>query len=365
LHNVILPGDSWLEVSLTALDENLAAARRQLPASCEVIGVVKANAYGHGMLPIARRLRQRNVGILAVARLPEAQALRLDGDEGEILILGTPRAEYAAVAKELNLTSTVYTPEHIRTMEAAGGGRVHIKIETGMNRIGVRPGEELAAVLSALGNCPHVHVTGVFSHLCVADTRLDDLTALQAARFEAAVAQVRAAGLNPFCHLANTAAIFNHKAPAWQGARLGIGLYGLEPLDGLSLNPIAAWKTRVAYVKEIPAGESVGYGATYTADRPRLIATLPVGYADGYRRSYAPGDVLIAGRRCPLVGRVCMDQMMADVTGLSVVPGDEVVLLGRQGGACIPASELAQRDSTIHYEVMTDISPRVERRVIG
>lgn len=363
MRNLFCP--SWLDVDLSAIAHNIQRVRAMEPEGTDIIAVVKADAYGHGVLPIAAKARAEGVKILAVANLHEVERLRDGGDQGEILVLGAPPfGDELPAAMRIRPTLAVFTAEQVERIAAAGGGRVHVKVETGMNRIGARPGAELQRVLDALRRCPNVTMTGIFSHLAVADEDREGLTAAQARRFEQALSQARAAGFSPMAHLRNTAAGLNGIVPAYDAVRLGIGLYGLSPLtEDMGLRPVAQWKTRVSYVKTLEAGEKVGYGATYTAPARRRIATLAVGYADGYRRSFATGDVLIHGKRVPIVGRVCMDQCMADVTEVEgVAPGDEVVLLGRQGESEITAQELAERDHTIHYEVMTGIGARVERR---
>ena len=359
---------SWLDIDLKAVAHNIRVIRGMLPPTTDMIAVVKADAYGHGVLPVSACARAEGVKLLAVANMHEVQGLRDGGDTGDILVLGAPPAEgELPAALALDPTLTVFTPRQVEAIAAAGGGKVHVKVETGMNRIGARPGEELGAVLDALKRCPNVRMTGLFSHLAVADEDFDGLTAAQVERFDRAVKQVHAAGFDPLVHLRNTAADMNGIAPVYDAVRLGIGLYGLSPFEeNMGLMPVASWKSSVTYVKTLLPGEHVGYGASYTVQEPRRIATIAVGYADGYRRSFAPGEVLIRGQRAPLVGRVCMDQCMADVTHIAdVQPGDEVVLLGKQGEACIPAEELAKRDRTIHYEIMTGIGMRVERRFHG
>lgn len=356
-----------MEIDLGAMIRNYRRIRDLQPKGTEVIAVVKADAYGHGAVHTAAALRREGVRLLAVANMYEVRQLREAGDTGDILVLGAPPFQ-DELSESLLYTPTlsVFLPEHIRALEAAGGCSVHLKLETGMNRIGARPGPELESVLKALKECPRVRVTGMFSHLSVADEDRNGLTAAQAARFEAGARQVREAGFSPMLHLRNTAADMNGIVSACDAVRLGIGLYGLSPLpDSFGLEPVASWKTRVTYVKTLSAGDTVGYGATWTADCPRRIATLAVGYADGYRRAYAPGDVLIRGKRAPIVGRICMDQLMVDVTGIpDTVPGDESVLIGRMGDEMITASELAERAGTIHYEVLTGVGLRVERRVL-
>jgi alanine racemase len=307
------------------------------------------------------------VRLLAVANMQEVAELRRAGDAGDILVLGAPPLNDLKEALAFAPTLCIFSVKQVEDLSRAGGCSVHIKVETGMNRIGARPGEELARILEALKNHPGVRVTGLFSHLSVADEDREGMTAAQVARFEQAIAQVKAAGFDPMCHLANTAAALNGIAPTYDGVRLGIGLYGLSPLEQeMDLKPVASWKTKITYVKQLFPGDTVGYGATFTAKEPMRIATLAVGYADGYRRSFAPGDVLIRGQRAAILGRVCMDQIMVDVTGIPDVEiADEAVLLGSQGEACISALELARRSRTIHYEVMTGIGTRVERRVRG
>jgi alanine racemase len=357
-------------VDLSAIDGNIRYVRNGLDGDTSIIAVVKANAYGHGLLPVARRALQSGAAMLAVATDVEGAQLRESGIGAPILVMGGLLPQSAAAIVKHRLIATVFTPEMVYALSmAAGPGDrtvpVHLKVESGMNRIGARPGRELAAVLDALSVCPRVRPVGVFSHLATAEQDDDSFTREQTERFLEGVEQVRAAGYSPKVHIANSAAAMMREYTHMDGVRLGIAMYGLDPAGKPNpfLRPALKWVTRVVYVKGIEAGDTVSYGRIYTAPGPRTIATLPVGYADGYRRSFGgAAHVLIAGRRAPVIGRVCMDQCMVDVTGIPGVKiGDEVVLMGRQDGEAVTAEELADIAGTINYEIVTGIGERVPR----
>ena len=356
-------------VDLPAIDSNIRHVRSRLQGDASIIAVVKANAYGHGMLPVARRALQSGAIMLAVANDTEGAQLRESGIGAPILVLGGMLPQHAANVVKHRLIATVYTQEMIYALsKAAVGDRavpVHIKVETGMNRIGVRAGEEMSALLNALNSCPRVKPVGMFSHFAVSDQPDQTFTGRQAQSFLEAAEQVRAAGFSPRLHIGNSAAALWCGFAHLDYVRLGIAMYGLDPggTPNPDLVPALSWVTRVIYVKQIDEGDTVSYGRTYTAPGPRTIATLPVGYADGYRRSFGgAAQVLIGGKRAPVVGRVCMDQCMVDVTGIPGVKlGDEAVLIGRQGGETITADELADIAGTINYEIVTCIGARVLR----
>ncbi|MGI5877578.1 MAG: alanine racemase [Christensenellales bacterium] len=355
-------------VDLSAIEHNIGFVRQGLGHETGLIAVVKANAYGHGMLEVARRALGCGASMLAVATDAEGAQLREAGIGAPVLVLGGLLPQCAPALVRHRLIPAVYTSEMIYALSrAAAPDRtvpIHIKIETGMNRSGARPGRELAALLEALSECPRVRLTGMFSHLAAAEQPDDSFTRRQYDVFRQAVEQAREAGFSPRLHIGNSAAAMRHRFAHMDWVRLGIAMYGLDPSGSANpnLRPALSWVTRIVCLKRIAAGETVGYGRTYTAPGPRIIATLPVGYADGYRRAFGGADVLIGGRRAPVVGLICMDQCMVDVSGIpGVKVGDEAVLLGRQGVEEITAGELAAIAHTIHYEVVTCIGSRVPR----
>ncbi|MDD3243312.1 MAG: alanine racemase [Eubacteriales bacterium] len=359
------------EISLGAIAHNIDYVRKTLPPTTGIMAVVKANAYGHGAIQVAEAALNAGAVYLAVAQPDEGVFLRQNGIIAPILILGGVLPQQIHMALAYDLILTVYTPEMVHDVarvcrEDLCRALVHLKVETGMNRIGAMPGEALEDVLDAVQDCPEIVVDGMFSHLSVADDLQEDTyTGRQIALFAQAAEQVRARGLRPKCHLGNSAAALRGLETQLDMIRLGIAMYGLEP-DGsepVGLVPAMSWKTHVTHVKWLEAGESIGYGRTTRTQRRSLIATIPVGYADGYRRSFGhKGYVLIRGKRAPIVGNVCMDQCMVDVTDIGeVLYGEEAVLMGKQGGEEISAALLAQWADTIHYEIITCVGMRVPR----
>lgn len=309
--------------------------------------------------------------MLAVAFSEEGVKLRDAGITAPVLVLGAMPDSNTDQVVSYGLIQTVFDEGSVRALERAAQlqnttVQAHLKIETGMHRIGARPGDEMAAVLQALAECPHVQLTGAFSHLAMADDPSGRYNRFQETCFQEGVAQLRAAGYQDLLlHLANSGMAVDPAEVPYDAMRFGIALYGLSPLPYPipDLKPVLSWHTQVGYVKDVYPGECIGYGCTFTAQAPMKVATLPVGYADGFRRCLAgKGYVLIRGQKAPLVGRVCMDQCMVDVTRLpGVSKGDAVVLLGTQGEETITADQMAQWMDTIHYEVLTGIGSRVPR----
>lgn len=367
---------TWVEIDTLALADNLAAARRRLRPGVRLIAVLKADAYGHGAATVARIVTAGGADMLAVACLPEAQALRRAGMTAPILILGyTPpwqarAALETAAGHELHLT--VYDPDvalalHRAALDLRRRARVHVKVDTGMGRLGLFP-NEVPAFLQFLSTLSGIEVVGLFTHLAVAEEPQEPYNDLQLARFDALLTRLEAEGLRPpLVHAANTAALLTRPDAHYDAVRLGIGLYGLAPGPACPLppdfRPVLSWKTTVAQVKTLPPGSPVGYGLSYRTTQTETIAIIPVGYADGFRRSpYNWGEVLVRGRRAPLVGRVSMDQAAINVTAIpGVRAGDEVVLIGRQGEDTITAADVAARLGTIPYEVVSTILARVPR----
>ena len=358
-----------MHISLGALEHNARAIRAALPETARMMAVVKADAYGHGAPALALRLEHAGADALAVAIVEEGCALRDAGVRLPVLALGGADADASREAVRRGVSVAVYDASALRSLEGAATAcdrpaRAHLKIDTGMSRLGVRTREELAALLEAWRDCPHVEMEGIFTHFCAADEDLA-FTRRQNEAFSHAVEAVRAAGFAPVAHAAATSAALR---PEFQHdmVRPGIGLYGvLMPELADQLRPAQRLITRPLRIESIHPGDTVGYGRAFTARRETRIMTLPIGYGDGYPRILGGrADVLVRGRRAPVVGRVCMDMLMADVTDVpEVALGDEVVLMGAQGGECISPEELAVHAETIPYEIMLGFSARVRRIV--
>ena len=353
----------WTEIDLGRIKENYRVYSSLIAKDKRVMAVVKADAYGHGDAEVAALLQEQGVTDFAVSNINEARNLREAGITGRILILGyTPTAEADAL-RELDITQALISEDYAEALAATGVRvKAQFAIDTGMNRIGL-DGDDPALCEKAIRKyAGKFLLDGLFTHLCVADTPSeDDFTDGQIKKFKAVCERVADMKL-PCLHCLNSA------GGLWHGefgdlARLGIILYGLKPdyantlPDGIK--PALCWKTVVSMVKTVHAGETVGYGRTYTATKDTVIATLPTGYADGYFRSLSGrGCVIINGKKAPIVGRVCMDQMTVDVTGIeNIHPGDEVILIGDG----YTADDMAKDAGTIGYEIVCGISKRVER----
>ena len=356
---------TWAEVDLSALLGNLRKFRGKMPAGVKLMFVVKANAYGHGAAACAAAAEKAKLADwLGVSSVEEGVALREAGSKLPILVLGSlfPFESFLAAANH-GLTPTIASLESAqRLVEAAKslGRRVdcHVKVETGMGRIGVSPA---AAVATAeyLSKQPMVRIQGIYTHFSCAETDAP-FTRKQLARFQEALDGLAARGIKvPLRHAANSAAALRFSASRFDMTRPGLALYGLY--EGFS--PVLALKSKLVFVKTVAKGTPVSYGAKFRAKRVSRIATLPIGYADGWSRANSDnGDVVVAGRRCPIVGRVTMDMTMVDVTDARQARvGDDAVLIGSQGRETITAAEVAKRLSTIPYEITTTVSSRVPR----
>lgn len=357
-------------IDMEAIRNNYRVLKERVGECVEVMPVIKANAYGHGMLETAQALVKIGATHFAVAIPDEGVELRLGGIQEEILILGaaTPAAASEAIAH--GLTQTVFTPEMVELLEQEAALQereafVHVKIDSGMNRIGLRTLDEARTLADTLKHCKHVRPTGVYTHFAEADApengELNAFSREQLKRF----LELR----SPFdksipSHVANSAAGLIAPEAYFGMVREGISLYGYPPVEtDLAFRPALKWLTEVVHIKTIAAGETIGYGRTFTASHEMKIATVAVGYGDGYHRALSnKGVMLIRGRRAPIVGRVCMDQTMVDVTDIpDASVGDEVVLLGKQGDEEIDAEELAAWAGTISYEVLLAVTQRVPR----
>jgi alanine racemase len=361
------------EIDLGAIRENVLLACRLAGPTAQVMAVVKADAYGHGAAPVARTALTSGASWLGVALPEEAVILREDGIRSRILVLGPITPEQAELVVDHGLDQCVSDPAQAEALDrmARRRGRVvsiHLKVDTGMGRVGLPPREVRPAV-EQLARLPAIRLAGLMTHFADADADDPVFTQEQASRFEAAVQALRDAGIAvPLRHAANSAALLLVPETRLDLVRPGIMLYGCHPRgarrpDDPVLHPALRLRTAITQVKELPAGSSVSYGRTFTASRDMRIATIPIGYADGLPRMLSDrGQVLIRGRRAALVGRVCMDMTMVDVTALPEVrAGDEAVLIGRQGDEEITADEVAALAGTISYEILCRLGPRVPR----
>jgi alanine racemase len=355
-------------VDLDAIRHNV---RTLQPDGVELMAVVKADAYGHGDVPVARAALEAGATWLGVALVEEGLALRMAGVEAPILVLSEAPAGSEAVALAHRLTPTVYTAEGLRRLAAAARGRVgvHVKVDTGMHRVGVWPPEDaLGFVRDAVG--AGLEIEGVFTHLAKSED--DEVTTkLQLERLGAVVDAVRAAGIDPrYVHAANSGAVIRHPEAHLDLVRAGIAIYGVPPAPGvgaeLGLRSAMTWRSAVASTKRLDRGERLSYGHRYELERAAWIATVPVGYADGYpRRAWSSAEVLVGGRRRRIAGTVTMDQTMVECGEDRPEVGEEVVLLGRQGPDEITAWELADRAGTVGYEIVARVGPRVPREYRG
>jgi alanine racemase len=358
---------TWAEIDVRAFESNVDAIVSRLPPGAQLIALMKAGAYGHGAVELARRCMPDKVAMIATALLEEAEELRCAGITLPLLVLGPVGEAQIRAAIDLGVTLGVPGPEQLAAIASAAKERdiaIHLKIDSGMGRLGCVE-SELPRVAEILRGAPRLRVDAIYSHFANASDPADPFNAEQLARFETLVAMLRDAGIRaPRHHIANSAGAMRGIVPG-DFVRAGIALYGAAPMDDdpARLAPVMRWRTAIARLKELPAGHAVGYGTTYRTARPSLIATLPVGYADGYNRRLSNrASVLVRGKRAPVVGRVSMDLVTIDVTDIEgAALGDEVVLLGRQGAGEIAAEELAAKLDTISYEVFCNVSARVPR----
>jgi len=355
------------EIDLARLRENLRLIRTRLPERTQVIGVVKADAYGHGAVQVATVLEQEHVQLLAVATAEEAVELREHGIKAGVLVLGRVPADFVpyAVAHSVILS----TPDYATTVAYGAAARpgvvqLHFKTDSGMGRWGTLAGQTVTEVIKSAA-VPGVQISGMYSHFASAETDAA-FTTLQAERFASAVTAVRAHGIAiGMAHIANSAAILTRSDVFWNAVRPGIILYGYPPVPAQDcpVRPILSLRSTVDMVRDLPEGYSVGYGRTFVTPRPMRMALIPVGYADGYLRGLSnKAHVIIRGRYAPVVGRISMDVFSADVTDIpGTTAGDPVTLIGEQDGLTVSAEDLAILLNTISYEVLTGITRRVPR----
>ncbi|GAB4280117.1 MAG: alanine racemase [Coriobacteriia bacterium] len=366
---------AWVEVDLSAVAHNISALRKPLPPGCRFMAVVKADGYGHGAVEIAKTALGAGAAVLGVATVDEGERLREAGIDAPVMVLAEAPPEAARDVVGLRLTPTVATREAALAISSAASemGRVvgfHLKIDTGMHRIGVAH-DEAASFLQSLVGLPGLRLEGVFTHFATADVPGDWDFEKQLERFKDSLAAVRAAGFDPgVAHAANSAATILAPSAHFDMVRCGIAVYGLHPSEAtrerVDLRPAMSVKARVAAVREVGMGEGVSYGLTWRASGPTTIATLPLGYADGIHRVLSGRmRVLLGGRMCEQVGRVCMDQLMVEVPrGVGVGLGDEAVVVGEQSGKRLTLDELAEAAGTINYEMACAFAARLSRRYV-
>ena len=361
---------SWIEVDLNAIRHNVGELAR-IAAPAEVCAVVKADAYGHGDVPVAGAALEGGAGRLAVALVTEGARLREAGVEAPILLLSEPVTEAAAEVVRWELTPTVYRGDFLASLEEAApeGYPVHVKVDTGMHRVGAPPAEaiDLARAVAA----GPLRLEGVWTHFPVAEEDAE-FTSDQTARLLEAVRELGSEGIVPeIVHAANTAAVLGHPDARLDMVRPGIGVYGLRPAPGYGpeadLRPAMSVVSHVTYLRRHAAGTRMSYGRRRPMPAEGTVATVPIGYADGVSRRLRDtgGEVLVGGRRRPFAGNVTMDQILVDVGDDDVSVGDEVVLLGRQGDEEITADEWAERLGTINWEIVCGFGPRLPRRYVG
>jgi alanine racemase len=372
---------TWAEVSLSTLRQNFRTVAKHAGAGVTVCAVVKADAYGHGAVECSRALQEEGAKWLGVTSLDEAIPLREAGIESRILLMtGFWRGEESEIVR-LRHTPTVWEPWHIESLEnAAASGAVrqavHLKVDTGMGRLGVSL-EELPAVLKALNAAPHLLLEGLSTHLASSEIMDAPSVAEQVRRFEEAQRMVRGAGFDPgLIHMANTSALISRRETWNNMVRPGVALYGYylpfqragrEVSGGtlrLPVKPVLTWKTRILSMRDFAANQALGYGGTYVTKAPAHVAVLPVGYADGYNRQLSNrGRVIVRDHYAPIIGSISMDLTLVDVTGIpGIAVGDEVILLGTRDGLSVDALEHARWASSSPYEILCNISKRVPRR---
>ncbi|OIO36529.1 MAG: alanine racemase [Candidatus Omnitrophica bacterium CG1_02_44_16] len=366
---------TWVEVDLQALASNYRFLKSMLPKGTKVMAAVKANAYGHGIVEVSRKLIECGIDYLGVACIDEALALRKHFAREPILNLGVFLRQDIGTVLKNNITVTVANLNAAKILNAAARSlkkkaNVHVKIDTGMGRLGVWH-EEAEEFIIALCSLRNLTIEGLYTHFPSADSD-EAFTKSQITAFCVLVNRLQIRGIDiPIKHAANSMAVIGFKDAHFNLVRPGLALYGLHPKDDLlgkiGLKPILSFKTKVVYLKKVASGRSISYGRTYVTDKEAVIATLPVGYGDGYNRHLSnKGHVIIRGVSCPVVGVVCMDQTMVDVSRVKGVKiEDKVVLIGSQGAHKIRVEEIATLCHTIPYEVVCWISPRVPRVYIN
>ncbi|NLJ40698.1 MAG: alanine racemase [Clostridiales bacterium] len=365
------------EIDLGKLRHNIFEIKKQLSPQTSLMAIVKANAYGHGIVDIAKHALRSGATALGVAFPEEGVAIRQAGIDCDILVLSGIGIDQIDIVVDYNLSVCLFTLDMacLINQQAQKKGKyikTHIKIDSGMGRIGIRDKSEALQLCNAIAQLKCLRLEGIFTHFACAEDCDHNYSDIQLNRFRDIVAVVNKADLQPkWIHAANTDSIFNFPESHFNMVRAGIGIYGYSSqcLSNASpdLEPILSWHTKIVYLKKLKIGSGVSYGRTFIAKEPVKVATLPVGYGDGYNRLLSnKGWVLIKGIKAPILGNICMDQMMVDVTNIPGVGiGDKVVLVGQQGNEKITAADLAKLCGTISYEILSNINMRVPRKYIG
>lgn len=368
---------TYAEVNLQAVRHNIEEARKNIKSDTKIMAIVKANAYGHGAVPVSKALISQ-VDAYGVAMIEEALELRDAGIDKMILILGYTGEEWYEELVKHCISQTIYTYDMAKKLSdvAVSFGKqtpIHIKIDTGMGRIGFAPKEESLDIVEKISHLPGVFIEGIFTHFARADEKTIEAAKEPFARYMQFVQELEKKGIRiPIRHVSNSASIISFPEANLDMVRSGITTYGLYPSEDvpkeiLKLQPAMSWKSKISFVKPIGPGTSISYGGTFTAEKPMIVATVPVGYADGMKRDLSgKGRVLVHGQYAQILGRVCMDQFMIDVTDISNVKmGDTVTIFGKDGDKCIPVEEIAELSHSFNYEFVCSISKRVPRKYIG
>lgn len=365
----IIKGRAWIELNMDNLRHNYEVLQNLLPTNCKLMPVVKANAYGHGAVPIALELNDLGVKSFCVATLDEGVALRKNGIEGEILILGYTHPSEFDILSKFSLTQTVLDADYAKLLESSGyKTHVHIAIDTGMHRLGERS-DNFEGIISIF-RCKNLIIDGMYTHLCASnssDTQRIDYTKKQINSFFEIADKIKAEGyLCPRLHIQSSYGIFNYPGLKCDYARVGIALYGLLSTKEDSLKcpndirPVLSLKARVSIVKDLLSGETAGYGMQFTAPHDMKIAVISIGYADGIPKNILSGSVLINGKRAPIIGSICMDQLTVDVTSIpETTMNDIAVIIGKSGSEEISACELAEASGTITNEILSRLGERL------
>jgi alanine racemase len=363
----------WAEVDLGALQRNYT--RIQSFAQSEIMPIVKADAYGHGVIPVVNTLRKCGAKRFGVALLEEALEIKQVFPDLTVMVIGTTPAEHSDIFVREDIIPGIFNFDQARALSDVARlhgktARLHIKVDTGMGRIGCQY-SDLAEILR-IAALPNLYIEGIYTHFAAADQEDLNYTFTQLERFQELYKKLQIEGIRiPLRHTANSAAILQLPASHFELVRAGIILYGLAPSQqvgpGLGFEPVMSWKAEITHVKTVESGDTISYGQTFRATCPTRVATIPVGYADGLRRALSNlGEVIVRGRRAPIIGRVCMDQTMLDISDIpGVEVGETVTLIGRDGSHCIDATEMAEAQETINYEVVCSISKRVSRQYHG
>ncbi|WP_042220376.1 alanine racemase [Oceanobacillus manasiensis] len=362
---------TWAEIDLEAITHNIKAMIQRLPERTEIIAVVKANGYGHGSVQVAKRALESGATSLAVALLEEALELREAGIDAPILVLGWVPPEAAAIASKHHISLTFFQKDwldQVSRLDLNGETlQLHLKIDTGMGRIGIRTNEELREILYALNDKPSIYLTGVYTHFATADAQNLTYFHKQRERFSKMLAELKELWSGEVAiHIGNSASAIRLPEGMYDFVRYGISMYGLYPSQvvkeeqAINLKQAFSLHSRLAHVKQIEAGDAVSYGLTYSAEKTEWIGTIPIGYGDGWIRKFQGFSVLVDGKRQPIVGRICMDQTMIRLDREYPV-GTKVTLLGSQNGSFISMDEAASYLDTINYEIPCLLNERIPR----